>query len=336
MAKRKRKRLSPAAVMGGAPSPTPADVAASPRPVSRPPIADVSGDTAQAAALQELSDELRSAREDGRMVLELPLDQVDEAHLVRDRVELDPDEMAVLKESLRERGQQTAIEVVQLAPERYGLISGWRRLTALRELEREGRPFHTIQALIRQPGAASDAYRAMVEENEIRAGLSFYERARIAVQSARQGIYKSSFHAVQGLFSAARSSKRSKIMSFTALVDVLDDKLRFPSAIPEKLGLALAAQLQSQDTFRRTLSEALRKASIETAADERAVLERVLKKAQAESVSVAERPAPKPAEVIAPGLKLAVSANRIAVSGKSVDEDLVADLRDWLAARYQR
>ena len=341
----KRKRLSPAAVIGG---PDPSHIPSEPLETKafnggwereqprRPPVADVSRDAAQQAALEEVSEELRRAREGGRMVLELPLDQVDETHLVRDRVELDPEEMQVLQTSLRERGQQTPIEVVQLGPDSYGLISGWRRLTALRALEQEGRPIHAVQALIRQPNAASDAYRAMVEENEIRANLSFYERARIAVQAAKQGIYKSAFHAVQGLFSAARSSKRSKIMAFTVLVDMLDDKLRFPSAIPEKLGLSLAGHLQNTDGFQRRLSEALRKATIETATDERAVLDRTLKNAGSEPVSSPERAASKTAEVIAPGVKLAVSSGRVALSGKSVDEDLVADLRDWLSARYQR
>ena len=340
----KRKRLSPAAVMGQPGPSAPAGgletkaFSGGWHEHSRPPVADVSRDAAQQAALAEVTEELRSAREGGRMVVELPLDQVDEAHLVRDRVEMDADEMTVLTDSLRERGQQTPIEVVQLAPGRYGLISGWRRLTALRELARTEPRFDTVQALIRTPESASDAYRAMVEENEIRANLSFYERARIAVQAARQGIHSSPYEAVQSLFSAARASKRSKIVAFTSLVDVLDERLKFPSAIPEKLGLALSTALQEQKGFRRALSEALRKSSAGSATEERAILERVLKGQPEDAPTLPPKDKPgvrrKPVSVqVAPGVKLAMSEGRVAISGKAVDETLMEDLRSWLASR---
>ena len=53
----------------------------------------------------------------------------------------------------------------------YGLISGWRRLTALQALHAETGEarFATVQALVRRPETAADAYVTMVEENEIRA-----------------------------------------------------------------------------------------------------------------------------------------------------------------------
>ncbi len=336
----KRKRLSPAAAIGSpgpeGPLETKAFNGGWHEYSKRPPVADVSRDAAQAAALEEVTEELRSAREGGRMVLDLPLDQIDEAHLVRDRIELDPDEMAVLTDSLRSRGQQTPIEVVQLEAGRYGLISGWRRLTALRALAQDDARFGTVQALIRTPEGASEAYCAMVEENEVRANLSFYERARIAVQAARQEIYRSPQDAVQGLFASARSSKRSKILSFAVLVDALDERLRFPSAIPEKLGLPLSTRLQQEPEFKRRLTEALRKAAPTSAAEERAVLERALQKPATGSDAPAERPKAPAAEQVAPGLKLAVSDRRVALSGKGVDADLIADLRDWLAARMSR
>lgn len=338
----KRKRLSPAAVIGDTGTPGGLETKAFTggwHETSRPPVADVSRDAAQQAALAEVTEELRSAREGGRMVVELRLDQVDEAHLVRDRVEMDPEEMGVLSASLRDRGQQTPIEVVQLEPGKYGLISGWRRLTALRELARTEPRFGTVQALIRTPEGAPEAYRAMVEENEVRANLSFYERARIAVQAARQGIYNSPYDAVQSLFAAARASKRSKIVAFTALVDVLDERLRFPSAIPEKLGLALSTALQEQKGFRRALSEALRKSSVQTATEERAVLDRVLKGLPAAEAVLPDVPKAgvraKPVNVqVAPGVKLALSQGRVAISGKGVDDSLVEDLRAWLELRY--
>ena len=91
------------------------------------PIADVARDASASAALNELSDSLARARDEGRMVVQIPLDQIETDHLVRDRMVVEEDEMQTLMTSLRSRGQQTPIEVVQLGPDRYGLISGWRR-----------------------------------------------------------------------------------------------------------------------------------------------------------------------------------------------------------------
>ncbi|MEL7453922.1 MAG: ParB N-terminal domain-containing protein, partial [Pseudomonadota bacterium] len=185
---------------------------------TRAPIADVAGDAARQAALDEVSAELQAARTEGRMVLRLALDAIEANHLVRDRVAVDDDDMASLKDSLRDRGQQIPIEVVDLGQGRYGLISGWRRLMALQALHAEAPEdarFAHIQALVRSPDGAPDAYRAMVEENELRANLSFYERARIAVKAAEEGVYESPKHAVQSLFSSVRRAKRSKILSFT-------------------------------------------------------------------------------------------------------------------------
>ena len=143
----KRKRLSPAETTALEPSATLAPETKSipshpfgvaPKVSRRPPIAQVAGDAATQAALEEVADELRTAKTSGRMVLELPLSAVDETYLVRDRMQTDTAELEELIASLKARGQQTPIEVVELAQnqgqDRYGLISGWRRLTALRHL----------------------------------------------------------------------------------------------------------------------------------------------------------------------------------------------------------
>ena len=50
------------------------------------PIARVAAEAAGAAALEEMAETLRRAREDGRMVLDLPLDAIAPDHLARDRL----------------------------------------------------------------------------------------------------------------------------------------------------------------------------------------------------------------------------------------------------------
>ncbi len=210
------------------------------------PIAQVAGESSSAAALGELSRAMEEARAQGRMIIALKLDEVAAGHLVRDRLGADEEELSVLMESLAARGQQTPVEVVDrgvaTAP-RYGLISGWRRLSALRRLEAEGRGPGEVLAVIRSPRSAPEAYLAMVEENEIRVGLSYYERARIVVQAVEQGVFDDRESALRGLFGAVSRAKRSKIGSFATIVAALDGALTFPTALAERAGLDLARRL---------------------------------------------------------------------------------------------
>ena len=206
----------------------------------------MSGQAATAAAFEEVAEELASARAEGRMVLRIPLGEIHVNHLIRDRVGLEPEALEELKASISARGQQTPVEVMALEDGAYALISGWRRLLALQALEAENPEgeFGTVQALLRRPADQGAAYVAMVEENEIRAGLSFYERARVVVMALRAGIFDSEKTALQTLFANVSYSKRSKIKSFVPLVEALDGALNYPARLPEHTGLALARRLK--------------------------------------------------------------------------------------------
>lgn len=335
----KRKRLSPAAGFGGDPGTEeqmgyPFGVAPT-REVQTPPVARIAGDAATRAALDELADTLRAAREGGRMIVELPLDAVEVDHLTRDRLHFDAEDMAALKASLRARGQQTPIEVVALAEGRYGLISGARRMAALAELRTETGEarFGQVLALIRPATDAPAAYLAMVEENEIRSPLSFYERARLAEEAARLGLYDSAGAAVKALFVHAPAAKRSKILNFVALHRGLGTALRFPEAIPEKLGLALAKLLETESGVGARLQAALQAADPQDAAAERAVLETALAgpmaKAPDSAPAASADPVPEAVD-IAPGLRLTARPGRALLTGKGVDAVLLADLLAWL------
>lgn len=331
----KRKRLTPA--QGGFLAPPPAGGTLGPAP-----IASVAGEAASVAALAEVSAALQSARDEGRLIETLPLDAIAAGHLVRDRITLDEDEMSALIASLRARGQQTPVEVVRLSSGRYGLISGWRRLTALKRLFEETGDdrFATIRAMIVAPESAEAAYVAMVEENEIRANLSHYERARIAHRAVAEGVFDSPRAALQGLFGAVTRSKRSKIGSFMGLVEALDDVLRYPWAISEKLGLALVKALEGrQDEIRAALVAA----DPQEAEAELAVLQALLEPpapAVDPTPTPQEKPASKPLQDltrydITSGLVLRhwPETGRVELSGDQVDERLVADLKDWLERR---
>lgn len=236
-----------------------------------PPIAQVAGEAAagmmvsgpadRAEQARNLADaeRLRAAEEAGLLAVEIPLAEIAADYLNRDRVALDSAEMDELKASLRKHGQRTPIEVMRL-DEGYGLISGWRRLRALGELFAETGEdrFAKARAFVRAPATATDAYVAMVEENEIRANLSHYERGRLAAVAAGQGVFESVQAAVNELFAAASKAKRSKIRSFAAIHDALGDLLVYPTELSERAGLQLAASLRGlgPEVFRTALAKA--------------------------------------------------------------------------------
>ncbi|MDN5786642.1 ParB N-terminal domain-containing protein [Pseudorhodobacter sp.] len=187
----------------------------------------------------------RKALEDGRVLLDLPLDVIEMSHLIRDRMVVDREELEELKASIRSNGMRAPIEVAALTDGRYGLISGWRRLTVLGELRaEEGTAFATAKAILRTADQMGAAYTAMVEENELRAQLSPYERGRVAVVSAGQGAFGSADQAIDVIFAAASKSKRSKIRSFALIHEELGDMLKHPTELSERNGLRLAYALR--------------------------------------------------------------------------------------------
>lgn len=322
--------------------------------LSGPPIAQVSGNAAAVAALDEVSAVLQQARDEGRMIQALPLSAIEDAHLVRDRLasglvgdltQGDEDWQA-LKDSLRARGQQVPIEVLDLGAGRYGLISGWRRLTVLRQLAQEADPGtgdgpSEVLALIRQPETSAAAYVAMVEENEIRVGLSFFERARIVVQAVDQGVYRNEKTALQGLFSTARPAKRSKIKSFIPVVRQLGDILCFPTHIPERTGLALSKALTQDAGFAERLAGVLQAGKPAAAQDEALLLAEALKgslRAATEPVSESVCQPVKPAETqlvldLIPGVRLSARRGRVVLDGGEVTPGFIERLQDWVRSQ---
>ncbi len=336
----KRKRLTPARpdyLEDSRPTPGLTSMFPTETPRPAPPVAQVAGASAAQAALEELTGEMQAARAEGRLVLDLPLDTVEETYLVRDRMAADDAEMAALKESLKARGQQTPIEVVALDEGRYGLISGWRRMTALRALAQETGEtrFETVRAFLRQPQSASDAYVAMVEENEIRVGLSYYERARIVARAAEQGVYPDDATALRGLFASASRAKRSKIGSFVTIYHALDDHLRFPSAIPERLGLSIAKVLRDDPNATSTLVKALERMNIETWDAEISTLTQAI---EVREVSSETKSRPEMAPIFEETigdihLRMNPGGTRLTLSGGGMSDVFIGELRSWLESR---
>ncbi|MEI4263158.1 ParB/RepB/Spo0J family partition protein [Roseovarius sp. D0-M9] len=228
------------------------------------PIAQVAGEAAQ--QLQTASAEMRAgqarvaaelrelneARVSGLLMVELPLSEIEPDAMVRDRIDLAEDDMTELRQSIASHGLRLPIEVFELAEPadngaKYALISGYRRYMAVRALhELTGQERHAaIRAIVRPRAEADGAFVAMVEENEVRAQLTPFERGRIAVISAQQGAFVNVEDAVNRLYASASKAKRSKVRSFAMIFEELGDMLTFPEALSEKRGLRLAQALRA-------------------------------------------------------------------------------------------
>lgn len=296
----------------------------------RPPVARVAAESAAEAALRELSVEMRALRDQGRVVVELPLDGVRESHLLRDRLASDPEDFAALITSIRNHGQRTPIEVSELEPGRYGLISGWRRLHALRALQSEDPDrFATVLALVRSPDTVAEAYVAMVEENEIRVGLSYWERARVAVRTTAAGVFVDERDALRRLFASASRARRSKIGSFTLLVHALDGALMFPSALSERTGLALAQAFEADPLMADRLRAWLEADPPQSAEAEQERLQTAIKEAQ-EKPNKAREGSDAERQSFGDGLWLERRRDRLVVGGRDLSPALIAQIETLL------
>ncbi|WP_037317823.1 ParB/RepB/Spo0J family partition protein [Ruegeria halocynthiae] len=251
-----------------------------------PPIAQIAAEAATLNGMTAVTDRLalaqdqgdaarwRDAQDAGLVAEMLSLDQIDADFLRRDRMVEDEEAMAELLESLRTNGLRTPIEVTRDG-EGFGLISGFRRLDAFRRLAETDPRFSEIPAFIREAGSGQGAYVSMVEENELRSNLTPYERGRIAVLAAGQGVFSSTEAAVDVLFAAASKAKRSKVRGFAVVHEALGDLLQHPVSLSEKAGLRLASALR--DGAQSRLRQALAGAGALDPKSEWALLEAALK-----------------------------------------------------------
>ena len=127
-----------------------------------------------------------------------------------------------------------------------------------------------------------------------------------------------------GLFAHAPSAKRSKIKSFTRIHTDLGQALRFPAAIPERLGLALSKALEQDAGFAKGLIATLRVAKVKDAVGERSVIERALRGPETPAVQAPE---------LIPGVTLDARKGRVVLRGAGVTPALQVDLEAWLRAR---
>ncbi|TNF17239.1 MAG: chromosome partitioning protein ParB [Rhodobacteraceae bacterium] len=219
----------------------------------------------------------RQAQGEGRVLVEIALDEIQTDALPRDRLDLEAvatsDEMEELKTSIRERGQKEPIEVFA-GEGGYQLKKGWRRLTALRQLHKETGDDRFARAVARvDEGAVSriDLYIDMVEENVIREDLTFAEMAQVAIIAAREE-GQGAADLVSRIYASLHKMKRSYIRSFVFLLEELGEALAFPKAVARNLGVEVARRLQVTPELAPRLREDLAQAA--TPEEQTAILRR--------------------------------------------------------------
>jgi len=118
--------------------------------------------------------------------LEIPLSEIDVDALPRDRNVTEAAPMADLEHSVATAGLRQPIEVWELrsprAPLRYGLISGFRRLSACRALGHS-----MIPAFQRSPSLIPEVMADMVAENEVRIQITPWEKGRFSLAAVNEG-----------------------------------------------------------------------------------------------------------------------------------------------------
>lgn len=267
--------------------------ARNPSPRGLAPIAQIAADSASQSSVEDTSTRaerarteaaatrLREAEEQGLLISEIPVDDIDAAAMIRDRTVMGEEEMLELRQSIASHGLRLPIEIFELetpnnAGQRFGLISGYRRLMAVRALLEltEAEKYKRIKSILRPQSGVDNAFISMVEENEVREELSHYERGRIAVLSANQGAFANIEDAVNRLYGTGSKAKRSKIRSFALLFEELGDMLQFPEALTEKRGLRLASALRRGEEA--ALRQALSDTRVSNGDDEWAVMEPIL------------------------------------------------------------
>lgn len=299
--------------------------------------------------------ELHKLRAEGREILLLPLDQIDEDAMIRDRTQLDPSEMDELIHSIEAHGLRLPIEVFRRETSDtnsrpFGLLSGYRRLRAVREIaSRAGQAAPAIHAIERDPDALGGAFAAMVEENEIRANLSHFERGRIAVVAAQQGVFTGTEEGVNSLFAAASKAKRSKIRAFALIFEELGDMLIFPERLKERDGLRLAAALRAG--AEADLRESLAHQTFQNADEEWQALDAIITGREARTTKDPARGGrPKSSastsgwrgdtRVLSSGVTLQhvsdTQGHMIRIQGGSVDAELIESAIEHLAYLFEK
>ena len=210
---------------------------------------------------------------------QIPTHLIDAEALPRDRTHLDASALQELRLSIATHGLRTPVEVYA-TDTGYALISGFRRLSAYRALHTltQNPVYATIPATILTPKTTTEALTLMVEENDIRADLSPWEKGRIAVASRNEGHFPTIDAAIAALYPNADKMRRSRLRALAMLVEELDGTLTNPETLSQRQALRLAAALRAG--FEAVIRTALEESHTRTPESDWTLLQPILDEAE--------------------------------------------------------
>lgn len=274
----------------------------------------------------------------------IPLDAIDADSLPRDRSALDPEALAELCASIKANGLRTPIEIYAPRDRRpgdpLGLISGYRRLAAFRQLQAENpadpawRAIPAVYRHVERP----QLLQLMVEENDIRAAISPWDQARVAVMTVPDD-FPTVDAAVAALYPAADRQRRARIRAIAVVVDELFDVLLTPETLSMRQLERLAAACRGG--FTDLIEGTLRQSKARTAAAQWLALENVLREAEAEA-RAPSAPDPRPGRPrrqarLKSGLVMRREMTRegwcLRFTGKEATGALLEEVMDWVEGK---
>lgn len=217
---------------------------------------------------------LRAAKLDVRLI---PIGEIVEDYLRRDRQGVDQEGLDELKRSILDEGLGSPIRVDMLDDGRYGLNQGKRRLMAFQQLwaETKEQRFSRIPALVDHASERQSAYRRMVDENLIREDISHAEMAMLAIAYSEESGC-SDENAVGQLYGSVSRQRRAHITTFVRVMRGIGDLIRFPREITRDLGLSIGSKIKDEAWLEK-IRNALSTTSASTPEAERLAIEAVLK-----------------------------------------------------------
>ncbi len=274
----------------------------------------------------------------------IPRTEIDDAVQTRDPSALDEAALTELRLSIAASGLRMPVELFALSeprpPHNYGLLSGLRRLHAYRALhEQTGQDrYTTIPAFLRAPGSMAEALAGMVEENEIRAGLSPWERGRIALLAHRLEVFGTIEEAVAKLYPAADRMKRARLRSVAYLVEELDGYLINPEGLSQHRLMRIEAAFRAG--FGNVIHTALGESSLEDPRAQWQLLLPILTEAENPSPN-APKPRPgRPRRVYRPRKTLTIRREKtrdgytLHFTGNLATSDMIDDIFDEIERQF--
>lgn len=204
----------------------------------------------------------------------LDVDAIRTDGFTRDRKDVNRDDLQELKASIRANGLSNPIRVDEADDGALLLNQGLRRVIAFRELRDEfgAEQFQTIPALVSPLQCREASYRRMVDENLVRAEISFGELGLLALAYADEMGVESEV-AVTALYSSLHKTKRSFIRKAVKVLSELGDVLEHPEAHGRRALADLANKLDDP-AFTERLKSALMEMPGRSAPDEVKAIER--------------------------------------------------------------